>query len=30
MSGAIILLIGVVLLASLALWGAFSFDDKAV
>lgn len=28
MSGAIILLIGIVLLASLALWGAFSFDDK--
>lgn len=30
MSGAIILLIGIVLLASLALWGAFAFDDKAV
>lgn len=28
MSGAIILLIGIVLLASLALWGAFSFDNK--
>ena len=28
MSGAIILLVGIVLLASLALWGAFSFDSK--